>query len=97
MNWLSSLIQLSETSVIHHVLTASKNLRVVDKYQLQRKIDEKDFNDVYINNSHLKWLKQIYKTYYASEINLNTDEEIVIKLERVCENSFLLEFEVDVY
>lgn len=97
MNWLSSLVQLSETSVIRHVLTASENLRVVDKYQLQRRIDEKDFNDVYIDSSHSKWLKQVYKTYRASETNLDTDEEIVIKLERVCENSFLLEFEVDVY
>jgi len=46
---------LSKTS-IHDILTAHlcQKLRIVDKYQLQRRLNEKDFDAVYIDDSHAK-------------------------------------------
>lgn len=99
--WIDSLfcVSLSETSAVHNVLTAHQcqDLHIADKYQLQRRISEGGYSAVYIDNSHAKWLKWVHETDHTKETNIDTDENVIIKLKHVFINLSLLKDEVNTY
>lgn len=66
------------------------------KYRLQRRIGGGSFGDVYIGNRTGR-SQLFHKAFHAQGTNVDTGEEVAIKLEHVSIDPSILECEVDVY
>ncbi len=87
---------LSLTRNGHGVLTPHQDLRIAGKYRLQRRIGGGSFGAVYIGN-RCGWSRWLLEAHHTQGTNIDTGEDVAIKLEHVSIDPSLLEGEVDTY
>lgn len=74
-----------------------QDLRITGKYRLQSRIGGGSFGDVYIGKNRCVWSQLLLETYGAKATDVDSGDEVAIKLEHISVHPSLLEREADVY
>lgn len=74
-----------------------QDLRIAGRYQLQRRIGGGAFGSVYIGNATLRYWKRalVYRANLSVATNIETGEEVALKLEHIDTYPSFLELEVE--